>query len=96
LIGSIYEASAESGDDSIYNIYRPTTKKILHFIFQEEKHNSIFCFILVIFTRVVYDGRSFISRMINVHFQKANKKMKENKKKSLGFLQGEKKCEPLK
>jgi len=37
LIGSIYVTSAESGDDSIYNLSRPTTKKIFFSFFQEEK-----------------------------------------------------------
>jgi len=56
LIGSIYVAHSESGDDSIYNLSRPTTKpnypfyffkkiKKINFFschFHEEKKKSIF------------------------------------------------------
>jgi len=47
LIGSIYVASAETGDDSIYNMSRPTTKIKLSFLFsQEEKKIEKLIFLL--------------------------------------------------
>jgi len=51
LCGSIYVASAESGDDSIHNMSRPKTKKIFFsFLFYEEKKFNLF-FLLLTFTR---------------------------------------------
>jgi len=41
LIGNIYVASAETGDDYIYNISRPTTKKQFPFLFSQERKNMV-------------------------------------------------------
>jgi len=45
-------ASAESGDDSIYNMSWPTTKKFSFLLCHEEKNIQINILCLVIFTRI--------------------------------------------
>jgi len=50
IIGSMHMANAESGDDSIYNMSRPTTEQFLLVIFLKIILFLNFAFLLLIFT----------------------------------------------
>jgi len=62
-------ASAESGDDSIYNVCRPTTEKIYFLFFSEENLKQMF-FLLLFFTRKKNDGAKLIAWVTSAPEQK--------------------------